>query len=69
MEAEHGQQVFILHSHRCKVARRDLRTCPYSEALDHGAGQWDPDLFERTVALGIDEYGRLVPRGAYTPKS
>ena len=60
-------QVFILHSHRCKSAREDLRECPFSIALDRGAGQWDPDLFERTVVLGIDEYGRLIPRRVYVP--
>ena len=60
-------QVFILHSAACKSYRKDLRECPFSIALDRGAGEWDPDLFERTVVLGIDEYGRLIPRRVYVP--
>lgn len=30
------EQVYVLHSQQCKDTREDLRTCPYSIALDRG---------------------------------
>lgn len=38
------QRVYILHSWDCKNNVRDLRSCPYSAALDHGIDieRWAP---------------------------
>lgn len=53
------QTVYILHSHECRDSTPDLRTCPYSLALDRGidVAEWDLDT---PAALTIVN-GRLSP--------
>lgn len=57
------QTVYILHSHQCLTESRrygrDLRSCPFSLALDNGidVARWDQD----TPLPVLIEDGRLVP--------
>lgn len=57
------QTVYILHSQKCldmeTAGVRDLRACPYSQALDLGvdADEWPQD---EPVRVAI-EWGYLVP--------
>lgn len=62
------QRVYVLHSQRCVDAHRDLRTCPYSVALDEGIDLdiWQ-DYQDRPVELAIDEdHFDLVPLRSFT---
>jgi len=56
------QQVYILHSQYCKNTTPDLRSCPYSLALDHGIdpADWTEDV---AAPLRIRD-GRLFPAPA-----
>lgn len=53
--------VYILHSARCIEVYADLRTCPFSRALDAGCDpdEWD-DWRDQPVALGMAT-GTLAP--------
>jgi hypothetical protein len=57
------ETVYILHSQRCKDAAGDLRTCPFSIALDRGINltRWR-GFMDRPVVLGVSPaLGLLVP--------
>jgi hypothetical protein len=57
------ETVYILHSQRCKDAGGDLRTCPFSLALDEGIDlrRW-AEFMDRPVVLGVSPAGgSLVP--------
>ena len=57
------ETVYILHSQQCKDSRDDLRTCPYSWALDRGIadlGSWWYEREDRPVVVIIIR-GRLYP--------
>lgn len=59
------QRVYVLHSKRCLDETPDLRTCPFSRALDNGihVDQWEED---KPLAVEIvDE--RLTPRETEEP--
>lgn len=60
------QTVYVLHSQECKDSTPDLRTCPYSAALDRGITASLPwaswrRLLDRPIRLHIFHAGWLVP--------
>jgi hypothetical protein len=64
------QRVYILHSQSCLDSGRDLRTCPFSCALDRGIDEeaWDgfEDVPVLLAVLRLGDYdpvgtGRLIP--------
>ena len=56
-----SEQVFyILHSADCLEERENLRTCPFSFALDRGAMPQFEGLEDRPVALRVRN-GYLIP--------
>lgn len=56
------QEVYILHSHRCKDSGVDLRRCLFSQALDNGIDleEWE-GAEDQTVRVTINSAHRLVP--------
>lgn len=57
------QTVYILHPTSCLAVHSDLRTCPYSRALDRGINvlDWTED---QTVVLDLAD-GWLKDAGVY----
>lgn len=56
------QVVYILHSAECRRSTRDLRQCPYSQALDLGIHEDDWTGRQDVAAvLTINYFGALVP--------
>lgn len=57
--------VYVLHSHECRDSTPDLRTCPFSLALDRGiecrgmVPTWQ-GVLDRPVRVDVFS-GRLVP--------
>ena len=56
------QTVYVLHSHKCKALRADLRDCMYSRALDNGIdlAVW-ADWQDQPVRVSINSSQRLIP--------
>ena len=55
------QEVYILHSQECRDGTPDLRTCPFSIALDQGI---EPGVFIVDVPVLVGIFGgRLVCKG------
>lgn len=55
--------MYILHSQECKDSGIDLRTCPYSRALDLGffnIPAWK-GFYDMPVSLRLDKNERLNP--------
>lgn len=64
------ERVYVLHSKECVREYADLRTCPFSLALDEGIdlGPWE-DSQDVAVEVEIDEeYGDLVPTRIHKPE-
>lgn len=55
--------VFILHSAECRDSGRDLRSCPFSIALDRGIdlADWRPGFEDVPMVVGLSDTGFLIP--------